>query len=125
MKIKIGHQTKKKEVFKMKSVKANVCEFDGCAVTVDIAGNIEEYAQSFLHIFNNVRESNELFKVRNYYGDNYVTVYCESDSKEALLKYLKSFGEIKSCEKVVMYRMEEPEFDIDKYYDAVLIPDFD
>lgn len=109
----------------MKSTKANVCEFEGCAVTVDIKGNIEEYAQSFLHIFNNVRESNELLKIRNYYGDNCVTVYCEPDSKNALIKYLRAFGEIKSCENVIMYRMEEPEFDIDKYYDAVLVPDFD
>ena len=109
----------------MKSIRANVSEFEGCAVTVDIKGNVEEYAQSFLHIFNNVRESNELFKVRNYYDDNCVTVYCEPDSKDALKKYLKAFGKIKSCEKVVLYRMEEPEFDIDKYYDAVLVPDFD
>lgn len=109
----------------MKLIKANVCEFEGYAITVDIKGGIEEYAQSFLHIFNNVRESNELFKVRNYYDDNCVTVYCELDSKDALEKYLKAFGEIKSCEKVVMYRMEEPDFDIDNYYDAVLVPDFD
>lgn len=109
----------------MKPIKANVCEFEGYAITVDIQGNIEEYAKSFLHIFNNVRESNELFKVRNYYDDNCITVYCELDSKDALEKYLKSFGEIKSCEKVLMYRMEEPDFDIDKYYDAVLVPYFD
>ena len=108
----------------MKSVKVNVCEFEGYAITVDIQGDIEEYAKSFLHIFNNVRESNELFKVRNYYDDNCVTVYCELYSKDALEKYLKSFGEIKSCEKVLMYRMEEPDFDIDKYYDAVLVPYF-
>lgn len=109
----------------MKSVKANVYQFEGYAVTVDVEGDIGEYAKNFLHIFNNVRESNELFKVRNYYDDNCVTVYCELDAKDALVKYLKAFGEIKSCEKVIMYRMEEPEFDIDEYYDAVLVPDFE
>ena len=31
-------------------------EFEGWAVTVRIEGNTQEYALSFLHIFNNVRE---------------------------------------------------------------------
>lgn len=110
----------------MKQVKTSVYELEGYAVTVEIKeSSIEEYAKSFLHIFNNVRESKELFKVRNYYGSNDVTVYCEEDSKEALVKYLKMFGEIKGCEKVLMYQMEEPEFDFDKYDDAVIIPDFE
>ena len=109
----------------MKEFKANVCELEGYAVTVEIDGNIKEYAESFLHIFNNVRESKELFKVRNYYNSNEVTVYCETDSKDALTRYLKAFGVIKGCEKVLLYQLTEPEYDIDKYYDAVVIPDFD
>lgn len=109
----------------MKEIKASVYELEGYAVTVDVEGDIKEYAESFLHIFNNVRESKELLKVKNYYDSNEVTVYCELDSKEALIKYLKAFGEIKGCEKVLLYQMEEPEYDFDKYYDAVIIPDFD
>ena len=109
----------------MKEIKVNVIEAEGYAVTVDIEGSIKEYAESFLHIFNNVRESRELFKVKNYYGSNEVTVYCELDSKDALTKYLKAFGEIKACEKVLLYQMTEPEYDLDKYYDAVVVPDFD
>lgn len=109
----------------MKEVKTSVYKLEGYAVTVDVEGDIKEYAESFLHIFNNVRESKELFKVKNYYGSNEVTVYCELDSKDALIKYLKAFGEIKGCEKVLLYQLTEPEYDLDKYYDAVIIPEFD
>lgn len=109
----------------MKSIKANVYEFEGYAITVDVEGDVGEYAKNFLHIFNNVRESKELLKIRNYYGDNCVTVYCELNSKENLIKYLKAFGEIKNCEKVLMLRMEEPNYDIDKYYDIIVVPEFE
>ena len=109
----------------MQSVKTNVYEVEGYAVTVSIEGDVREYAESFLHIFNNVRESKELIKVKNYYGSNDVTVYCELEAKDNLIKYLKAFGEIQGCEKVLMYQMEEPEYDIDKYYDAVVVPDFE
>ncbi len=107
----------------MKEIKANMYELEGCAVTVDIEGDIKEYANSFLHIFNNVRESRELLKVRNYYGSNDVTVYCELDFKDALIKYLKAFGKIKGCEKVLLYRVVEPEYDLDKYYDTIVVLD--
>lgn len=109
----------------MKELKMNVVETEGYAVTVEVEGNVKEYAESFLHIFNNVRESQELLKVKNYYDSNDVTVYCEPDSKEALVKYLKTFGKVKSCESVLLYRLEEPEYDFDKYYDAVLVSEFD
>lgn len=109
----------------MKQIKTNVYEMEGYAITVNVEGNIEEYAKNFLHIFNNVRENRELLKVKNYYGNNDVTVYCELDSKDALIKYLKMFGEIKGCEKVLMYQLEEPDYDFDKYYDVIVIPDFD
>lgn len=109
----------------MKEIETKVYELKGYAVTVDIEGDINEYAKNFLHIFNNVRESSELIKVNNYYGSNEVTVYCELDAKDDLIKYLKNFGEIKGCEKVLLYQMTEPEYDIDKYYDAVVVPNFD
>lgn len=109
----------------MKQTKTKVYELEGCAVTVEVEGNLKEYAENFLHIFNNVRENEELLKVKNYYGSNDVTVYCKAEAKDNLIKYLKTFGEIKGCEKVLMYQMEEPDYDIDKYYDAVVIPDFE
>lgn len=109
----------------MKRVKTNVYELEGYAVTVEVEGNTKEYAENFLHIFNNVRENKELLKVKNYYGSNDVTVYCELDFKDATVKYLKMFGEIKSCEKVLMYQMDEPDFDFDKYDEAIIIPEFE
>lgn len=109
----------------MRNLKMNVSEFEGYAVTVDIEGGFKDYTESFLHIFNNVRENKELFKVKNSYYNNEVTVYCEEKTKEELIKYLKMFGEIKSCKKVLMYQMEEPDYDLDKYDDVVVVPDFE
>lgn len=107
----------------MRELKMNVFETEGYAITVEVEGDLKEYAESFLHIFNNVRESKELLKVKNYYGSNDVTVYCELEAKDKLVKYLKAFGKIKDCEKVVVYQVEEPEYDIDKYYDVVIVPE--
>lgn len=109
----------------MRELKMNAFETEGYAVTVEIEGNIEEYAKSFLNIFNNVRANKELLKVKNYYDSNDVTVYCDIDFKEATIKYLKAFGKIKGCERVLMYQLEEPDYDFDKYYDAVVIPEFE
>lgn len=109
----------------MKQVEVNVFETEGYAVTVEIEGNTKEYGESFLHIFNNVRANDELIKVKNYYGSNEVTVYCELEAKDKLVKYLSAFGKIKGCDKVLLLQMEEPEYDIDKYYDAVIVPEFD
>lgn len=109
----------------MKQIKTNVYEVEGYAVTVDLEGDLEEYAKNFLHIFNNVRESEDLVKVKNYYGSNLVTVYCNLESKNALVKYLGVFGEVKSCDKVIMYQIDEPDFDMDKYEDNIIIPDFE
>jgi hypothetical protein len=108
----------------MKGIKVNAYATEGCAVTVEVEGDVKEYAESFLHIFNNVRETKELLKVKNYYGSNDVTVYCELEAKEVLVKYLKAFGKIKDCEKVIVYQVEEPDYDIDKYYDVIVVPEF-
>ena len=107
----------------MKNVKVNAYITEGYAVTVEVEGDLKEYAENFLHIFNNARESKELLKVKNYYGSNDVTVYCELDVKDRLVKYLKAFGKIKGCEKVVVYQVEEPEYNIDKYYDIIIVPE--
>lgn len=109
----------------MRQIKTNVHEFEAYAIRVNVEGGIEEYAVNFLHIFNNVRENKELLKVRNYYDTNDVTVYCMPNFKDETIKYLKMFGEIKSCEKVLMYQMEEPAYDFDSYADAVVVPNFE
>lgn len=104
----------------------NAYQTEGYAITVELeVDSLNDYAKNFLHIFNNVRESKELLNIKNYYGSNDVTVYCELESKDAAMKYLKSFGEIKDCEKVLMYQMEEPDYDLDEYDDVVVIPSFE
>ena len=110
----------------MKTVKLNVNKFDGLAITVEIKGGIDEYAKSFLHIFNNVRESEKLFNIENDKYNN-VTVYCEwsEKAKERLIEYLKNFGEIKSVEKVLMYQIEDTdEIASDEYEGEVIVPYF-
>lgn len=109
----------------MKQVKMNMIETEGYAVTVEIEGDLKDYMENFLHIFNNVRANKELLKIKNYYDSNEVTVYCELDAKDALVKYLNKFGRIASCEKILAYTMEEPEYDFDKYYDVIINPKFD
>lgn len=109
----------------MKELKMNVFESEGYAVTVEIKGSLEDYAKNLLHIFNNVREHKVLKKMENHYGNNDVTVYCTLDAREETIKYLEDFGHIKSCARVLMYQLEEPDYDINKYDDAVVIPDWD
>ena len=109
----------------MKQLKMYVNQFEGLAITVKVEGGIDEYAKSFLHIYNNVRVSKELLKVENHYNND-VTVYCREKTKEALIKYLKNFGEIVSIEKVLMYQLEDAmDYDFDKYDDAVVVPYFE
>ena len=109
----------------MRELKMNVIETEGYAITVELLGNIEEYAKNFLHIFNNVREHRVLKKVENHNGNNDVTVYCVPEAKDELIRYLGNFGEFKDCKKVLMYQLEEPDYNINKYDDAVVIPNFD
>ena len=109
----------------MKELKMNVVETEGYAVTVKIDGSLEDYAKSFLNIFNNVREHEVLKKIVNHNGSNDVTVYCSLNAKEETIKYLEEFGQIKDCEKVLMYQMCEPDYDIGKYDDAIVVSDFD
>lgn len=112
-------------VFTMRELKMNVTETIGYAVTVEIEGSLEDYAKHLLHIFNNVREHKVLKKVVNHYDSNDVTVYCTSDAREETIKYLEEFGHVKSYAKVLMYQLEEPDYDINKYDDAIVIPEFE
>ena len=106
----------------MKQRKLNASEFEGYAVTVTIEGGIDKYAKAFLHIFNNVKATKELLYMENDYENN-VTVYTEPECKDALIKYLENFGKINSCEKVLMYQIEDlPDYDLDKYYGLLVVP---
>ena len=108
----------------MKETMLRANKFDGWSVTVDVEGNTQEYAMALLHIFNNVRESHALLNVANSY-DNTITVYCREDSKDALVEYLKNFGESTACEMVLCWEIKEcwiPERDYEKYSDEIVVP---
>lgn len=109
----------------MRELKMNVIETEGYAVTVELEGSLEDYAKNLLHIFNNVREHKVLKKMVNHYGSNDVTVYCTLDSREETIKYLEEFGHVKGYERVLMYQLCEPDYNIDKYDDVIVIPEFD
>ena len=109
----------------MRELKMNVIETEGYAVTVEISGGLEKYKRNYLQIVNNVREHNELKKVVNYLGSNNVTVYCDAKYREETIEYLENFGHVKSYERVLMYQLEEPDYDINKYDDAIVIPDWE
>lgn len=108
----------------MRQIKMNVNEFEGYAITVEVEGDLEGYARCFTHLFNNVRDSKELLRIENHYGSSDVTIYCKLDEKDRLVHYLKNFGVIKDCKKVLMYQLEKSDYDINKYSDAVIVPDF-
>lgn len=104
----------------------NVTETVGYAVTVEIVcSSLEDYSKNLVHIVNNVRENKDVLRKVVNHHNNDVTVYCNEDYKEATIKYLENFGHVKSYARVLMYQLEEPDYDINKYDDAVVIPEFD
>lgn len=110
----------------MRKLKMNVTETVGYAVTVEIDGRYDKYATSYLHIVNNARENKDILKkVVNHFGSNDVTVYCDGKYREETIKYLENFGHVKSYPRVLMYQLEEPDYNINKYDDAVVIPEFE
>ena len=100
----------------IKSVEQKPVEFSkGFEVTVRIDGTIQEYAIHFLHIFNNVKENDELVRVTNDYENN-VSVVCYADSLEETKKYLSQFGEIvEVCSALIVSFGEDIEYDYSTY----------
>ena len=63
--------------------------------TLDIDGDVQTYAMSFLSIFNNVRDNKDTFyRLENLSGTNLVFVTCDKGNREAVRKYLTQFGKI-------------------------------
>lgn len=70
-------------------------------ITVRLDGNTQEYALSFLHIWNNAREyPNMFYKVENIGSSNNVFVTCNPKYEEDIKEYLEQFGEIKFTEEI-------------------------
>lgn len=70
-----------------------------CRIRVDLGENIEDYAKSFLAIYNNVKNDKDLLKMYNDYGNN-VYVVCEENVRDVAVQFLEQFGEVKSVDKV-------------------------
>lgn len=70
-------------------------------ITVRLDGDIQQYAMSFLHIWNNAREfPNMFYKVENISGSNNVFVTCRPKDAEDIKEYLEQFGEIRYTEEI-------------------------
>lgn len=70
-------------------------------ITVRLDGNVQEYAMSFLHIWNNAREfPNMFYKVENISGNNNVFVTCRPKDADSIKEYLEQFGEIRHMEEI-------------------------
>lgn len=70
-------------------------------ITVRLDGDVQKYALSFLHIWNNAREYPEMFyKVENQSGTNNVFVTCRTEDAEKIKEYLEQFGEIWYTEEI-------------------------
>lgn len=70
-------------------------------VTVRLEGDVQTYALSFLHIWNNAREyPRSFYKVENIAGSNNVIVTCNPADVENVKEYLENFGEIRYTEEI-------------------------
>ena len=67
---------------------------DALQILVDLDGDTQKYALSFLHIFNNVRDSEDMYRLENLSGMNRIIVTCSADIKNEAIMYLSQFGKI-------------------------------
>lgn len=69
--------------------------------TVDLGNDVQQYAMSFLHIFNNARDNKDVFyKVENMSASNKIFVSCNPSYKEEVAEYLSQFGNITFAEEI-------------------------
>lgn len=88
----------------------------GYKIGVEILDN---YPLNFLHIFNNVRESEELVAITNNYA-NTVYVTGVEEVREELKHYLSQFGEIVFEEPVLIATLDDTLYYDTEYYSFVL-----
>ena len=70
-------------------------------ITVRLDGDVQKYALSFLHIWNNAREyPNIFYKMENISASNDVIITCNPVDVEEVKKYLEQFGEIRYTEEI-------------------------
>ena len=69
-------------------------------ITVCLEGDVQKYALSFLHIWNNAREyPNMFYKVENNSGND-VIVTCRPKDAESIKEYLEQFGKVWYTEEI-------------------------
>ena len=84
----------------------------GWEIGVEVKGTVQEYALALLHIFNNVREDDDLVRVTNEPDSNVIFVVCYDQVLGAVRKYLEQFGEIKDISRALIVRFgEDIEYD--------------
>jgi hypothetical protein len=74
-------------------------------ITLEMKGNVQEYALNFLNIFNHVREyPSTFYKIENNAGNRvYVTV--NPKDEDSVVDYLESFGKIIKTTTVRLYEV--------------------
>lgn len=89
-------------------------------IVVDVEGNTQEYAMSFLHIWNNAREHSNIFhKVENTYNNRVYVTFNPSYKKE-VEEYLEQFGKILWIDNILKVNVFV-DYDIKDF--ATLYPD--
>ena len=91
--------------------------------TLNIEGDVQEYALSLLHIINNAREyPGMIYKVENT-PSNRVYVTCKPSRKEDVKEYLEHFGQIEYEDEINWFVIK---LDTDYYgYKAIFDSDLD
>lgn len=95
------------------------CHYDvekAVRITVELEGDVERYAMSFLHIWNNVREYYYLYKMENSYNND-VIITCDPDCLEEAKEYLAQFGTVKDVEEIKWYTFY-PAYEYDELFDG-------
>lgn len=74
-------------------------------IKVTLDGDIQQYAKSFLAIYNNVKSDPDLYKVYNDYHNSLYLV-CKPEIEAAAVKFLAQFGEVVSCVDVQLVQQQ-------------------
>lgn len=85
----------------------------GYAITIEVEGTLSEYALAFLAVSNVVRENKELLEVKNYSGNQHITVICKEALQAKMHSWLSQFGDIVLEERLQLVELEEVDVDFD------------
>jgi hypothetical protein len=86
-------------------------------IKVKLSNDTDQYAISFLAIYNNVKSHSELLKLYNDYAEN-VFVVCESEVCDDTVEFLQQFGEIICVESVEVVEPLFTNYDYNKDIDT-------